>query len=369
MSDQTSEFHVAQQSRREKLRVVNSEEIDIVHNPYQYRGTSYDPSVVLSSSEVINFTTTTSTDVITQSCNMWRSRGGLQHLGCGWSNISDYNSTGSVVLENNSNLSTMFVVGGGVRGGGGALSESLNLNDNNIDVKPSFFGGYNTEMQQSQCGTAANLSSVLYHDTLQGVVTSATAAGNQGVERRGVGSLWSNDNESGFLMIPNYMDQSRHCELGSNSRTNVVSDNSSAQGLDLSLSPVPQSRTNTMQVEKRNNAVVPENFPHRNAVPLGPFTGYATILKSSKFLRPAQQLLDELCDLAAGSSNVIKCSNFSKKIRDGFRVSCDVNVAAESSSGGCGGGGGDSGGLNESNVRPDYLQKKAKLMIMQDEVC
>ncbi|XP_022971235.1 BEL1-like homeodomain protein 9 isoform X2 [Cucurbita maxima] len=32
-------------------------------------------------------------------------------------------------------------------------------------------------------------------------------------------------------------------------------------------------------------------------VPLGPFTGYASILKGSRFLEPAQQLLEELCDV------------------------------------------------------------------------
>ncbi|KAG4979856.1 hypothetical protein JHK85_033814 [Glycine max] len=37
------------------------------------------------------------------------------------------------------------------------------------------------------------------------------------------------------------------------------------------------------------------NTVYRNVGPLGPFTGYATILKSSRFLRPCQQLLDEWC--------------------------------------------------------------------------
>ncbi|XP_061343491.1 BEL1-like homeodomain protein 9 [Gastrolobium bilobum] len=33
----------------------------------------------------------------------------------------------------------------------------------------------------------------------------------------------------------------------------------------------------------------------RNWVPIGPFTGYASILKRSRFLKPAQQLLEDLC--------------------------------------------------------------------------
>lgn len=35
----------------------------------------------------------------------------------------------------------------------------------------------------------------------------------------------------------------------------------------------------------------------RSSVPLGPFTGYASILKGSRFLKPAQQLLEEFCDV------------------------------------------------------------------------
>lgn len=36
---------------------------------------------------------------------------------------------------------------------------------------------------------------------------------------------------------------------------------------------------------------------HMNVGPLGPFTGYASVLKSSKYLKPAQQLLDEFCNV------------------------------------------------------------------------
>ena len=35
-------------------------------------------------------------------------------------------------------------------------------------------------------------------------------------------------------------------------------------------------------------------------VPLGPFTGYASVLKGSRFLKPAQMLLEEVCDVGAG---------------------------------------------------------------------
>lgn len=40
-----------------------------------------------------------------------------------------------------------------------------------------------------------------------------------------------------------------------------------------------------------------EIFNERSCVPLGPFTGYASILKTSRFLKPAQQLLEATCDV------------------------------------------------------------------------
>nr|CBY05407.1 REPLUMLESS-like protein [Lepidium campestre] len=38
----------------------------------------------------------------------------------------------------------------------------------------------------------------------------------------------------------------------------------------------------------------------RSSGPLGPFTGYASILKGSRFLKPAQMLLDEFCNVGRG---------------------------------------------------------------------
>ncbi|KAL5809231.1 hypothetical protein ACOSQ3_029922 [Xanthoceras sorbifolium] len=42
------------------------------------------------------------------------------------------------------------------------------------------------------------------------------------------------------------------------------------------------------------------NEASRSSVPLGPFTGYASILKGSRFLKPAQQLLEEFCNVGQG---------------------------------------------------------------------
>lgn len=49
----------------------------------------------------------------------------------------------------------------------------------------------------------------------------------------------------------------------------------------------------------------------RNTVPLGPFTGYASVLKGSRFLKPAQQLLDEMCDVGARVEKIVSAADSS----------------------------------------------------------
>ncbi|GLJ42351.1 hypothetical protein SUGI_0877060 [Cryptomeria japonica] len=47
---------------------------------------------------------------------------------------------------------------------------------------------------------------------------------------------------------------------------------------------------------------------HMNVGNLGPFGGYATVLKNSKYLKPAQELLDEFCNVGRGlqTNNMLK---------------------------------------------------------------
>lgn len=43
--------------------------------------------------------------------------------------------------------------------------------------------------------------------------------------------------------------------------------------------------------------------------PYGPFTGYAAVLGRSRFLGPAQKLLEEICDVGARPSQLDRCSD------------------------------------------------------------
>ncbi|KAE8684792.1 BEL1-like homeodomain protein 9 [Hibiscus syriacus] len=81
-----------------------------------------------------------------------------------------------------------------------------------------------------------------------------------------------------------------------------------SQGLSLSLSSHNTHQNNLptglnlqrYEVTSAGYFSSTSNEVSRISVPLGPFTGYASILKGSKFLRPAQQLLEELCDVGKG---------------------------------------------------------------------
>lgn len=199
---------------------------------------------------------------------------------------------------------------------------------------------------------------------------------------------WTGGDQLGFL--PNKSSSSTR-ELKT-----VASDHSNTQGLSLSLSPNLHSggiEFNDIRASKGFNydyacsnsrpsigggkiegssicqdLVGPSTFVRRSSTgPLGPFTGYATILKGSKFLKPAQQLLDEIC--GAPDPKVMKQCGASDMVSDGFKGGGDSGASSStlyysnemSGEGGVRNGSGDP-------YHPEFQQKKAKLMLMQDEV-
>ncbi|XVF83787.1 hypothetical protein PTKIN_Ptkin16aG0520300 [Pterospermum kingtungense] len=86
------------------------------------------------------------------------------------------------------------------------------------------------------------------------------------------------------------------------------------QGLSLSLSFQHHDNMNQhplnidAQRSKGNSiflgGVLKQHGQITSAVPLGPFTGYASVLKSSRFLKPAQQILDDFCGVDYGVSEL-----------------------------------------------------------------
>nr|KYP51773.1 BEL1-like homeodomain protein 8 [Cajanus cajan] len=235
---------------------------------------------------------------------------------------------------------------------------------------------------QKQLGVLHNNnppSSSLYQNALQDIVKSASVSSHRhdmpSLMQQNDYNIWVG-NASEVELQPSYENQPNQLRFGWTNRTlaNTLSD-PLPQSLSLSLSsntqpkPVSQleqgSASEDLQsgsgiskyvksivkpsIVSRDNGkslqdtvgMPSRTISYRNVGPLGPFTGYATILKSSRFLKSAQQLLDEIC-----------CSSSSMLYNISKENSADRGV-------------GSSFGLSS---RPDYQQKKAKLLYMQEEV-
>ncbi|KAK6234661.1 hypothetical protein SCA6_009998 [Theobroma cacao] len=127
-------------------------------------------------------------------------------------------------------------------------------------------------------------------------------------------------------------------------------------------------------------------YAYRHTGPLGPFTGYATILKNSRFLKPAQELLDEFCHMT--NAKIVKICDASEGISGELSVSASADAAnavdmeAGASKGNNSGASSSSfyssneirvdvgiGSSSGEPCRPEYQQKKAKLLYLQEEVC
>ncbi|KAK7262281.1 hypothetical protein RJT34_29847 [Clitoria ternatea] len=148
--------------------------------------------------------------------------------------------------------------------------------------------------------------------------------------------------------------------------------------------------------QESKEMVMPSNntitSSYRSVGPLGPFTGYATILKCSRFLKPCQQLLDECC-IQSGSkfAEGLACDVVVPKwvSRDHVSAASTNDVNVDESGVAAKGGGGNSGASscvlyssNEnsadvggtassfclSSSRPECQKNKAKLLYMQEEV-
>ncbi|CAK7332275.1 unnamed protein product [Dovyalis caffra] len=156
---------------------------------------------------------------------------------------------------------------------------------------------------------------------------------------------------------------------------------------NLSLCPLPRPSNQSKGCGKSLQDL-PGNATNilRNTGPLGPFTGYATILNSSRFFKPAQELLDEFC--GEKGLKLIRTCELPKRIREeasppalseavnaadtGDEANDGNNLGASSLTfrrsneeiGDCGVGNSSSG-----SYRPEYQQMKAKLLYLQEEVC
>ncbi|OMO91536.1 POX family protein [Corchorus olitorius] len=456
------ESHVAQQSRRDKLRVQQSsnllhhledfpnimeQESSPLHpglNPdlVQVRNVRnanllYDPSLIPSG--IIHFPTNPNVSTIpaeeSSSFPAGMSHPRLSKLNANSSKLSgdpqgynsqqscdwmvSYNASGSLGVSRESNIQNPMFVAQVLSNNGGESAATQYLKPNYSsyqDVQSSDLSNPGSEISSQD--SRRQLYGDLNFVSPYGTVTTASV-GNQGQENIARASnSWIDYSGNQPWMNRPVME---HCQqwggelgfLAIKSSQEVHRDNATTQGLSLSLSSSPKPKIcdaaqltddqygleskpfpKPSIISKTSGKSVPETGGtssaslHRHTGPLGPFTGYATILKNSRFLKPAQELLDEFCH--STNSKVVKVCDANEGITSGEAsgsASVDAantvdmegggskgnnnSVASSSTFYSCNEIGVDHGGVGSSSdepCRPEYQQKKAKLLYLQEEV-
>ncbi|KAM7256323.1 hypothetical protein ACFE04_012064 [Oxalis oulophora] len=235
-------------------------------------------------------------------------------------------------------------------------------------------------------------------------------------------SSWGNHDYSGGGVLPDFGNHStrfnfdgasienlgqRHLDMANMARKSdelsrkVSIADPNSQGLSLSLSKThfrgayasPESSPNFLSAIPIKPSIISRssgksldeimagtNCNYQGTGPLGPFTGYATILKNSKFLMPAQELLHECCNSKHVNtfnaserrdySGELVCSPGANNLKVVAKVD-EVSVMSSSTYHSSNDIAGDCaiGCSNAETYRLDYHQTKAKLICLQEEVC
>lgn len=199
-------------------------------------------------------------------------------------------------------------------------------------------------------------------------------------------SLSLSSNPSSKIQIAPFGDRYESKDLHSGALAFSAPQNLKATSIDYLFSDSKPPVSSKVAGNSLHDVVGTSSYIHRSAGPLGPFTGYATILKSSKFLKPAQLLLDEFCKSAG--PKLVKPSELTERTSGDLSVSVQDVVNTSDTEFGAAKGGNSAvlssillydskeingeGGVKSSSCepfRPEYQQKKAKLLFMQEEVC
>ncbi|KAL9680042.1 hypothetical protein QQ045_017915 [Rhodiola kirilowii] len=465
----SDQLHVAQQSRREKLRVQHcspsrsGHRVDDYTSGLEVTQTFFNPDLIqvgdgvrnnvnlmyhpagISTELLSNFSNTT--------CNNNNRNGAMEKqesIGVNSNNLVSSDIDGSLSHRRENNLENCGVWKS--VGNNNCNAESWNTDcvgryrknaSLGIVSDPSAFetrakhnstGYRQSQFQNGEMNFGPNLS---YQNALSNEVTTAVLGMQPNCCVRGSNCIswgsYGGDNE--HVRIPPYgyqpdggrllSNSTWNGEMSSlNSRIDQMVFDSSLQGLSLSLcsnpansmitgspygdSRIPQSipvppvtnigfqdlkQCNTTHIFRtasvgQGNSITeladPSTNYHRQIGPLGPFTGYATILKSSRFLKPAQQLLDEYCGMigkfpSSSSTRMVSDENIGNVVDLATAVNSIENEVRTTSS--------DIFGISTSthqesdeiiegattssqgeSRRPDYQLKKAKLLYMLEEV-
>uniref|UniRef100_A0ACD5VV45 Uncharacterized protein n=1 Tax=Avena sativa TaxID=4498 RepID=A0ACD5VV45_AVESA len=127
------------------------------------------------------------------------------------------------------------------------------------------------------------------------------------------------------------------------------------QNFSLSLSFASSNPATTPPTPKRQQL----GGPAPAAGPYGPFTGYATVLGRSRFLGPAQKLLEEICDVGGAAAHV------DRSLPDEGLLDADPMDGADAELDDADRAASDAGPMSGA----EQQWKKTRLISMMEEVC
>uniref|UniRef100_A0ACD5X726 Uncharacterized protein n=1 Tax=Avena sativa TaxID=4498 RepID=A0ACD5X726_AVESA len=128
------------------------------------------------------------------------------------------------------------------------------------------------------------------------------------------------------------------------------------QNFSLSLSFASSNPATTPPTPKRQQLA---GGPAPAAGPYGPFTGYATVLGRSRFLGPAQKLLEEICDVGGAAAHV------DRSLPDEGLLDADPMDGADAELDDADRAASDAGPMSGA----EQQWKKTRLISMMEEVC
>ncbi|XP_010510706.1 PREDICTED: BEL1-like homeodomain protein 8 [Camelina sativa] len=130
-----------------------------------------------------------------------------------------------------------------------------------------------------------------------------------------------------------------------------ASSHTNKRGFSLSLS------SEVTPFRNGGNATVSSTMNiHGDLGPLGPFTGYASILKSSRYLEPAQKMLEEFC-ISYALKEISGLESTSMDDDDLSEMLTSTNHAVDGFS------------SSSEQIEPKNRLKRAKLLFLEEEVC
>lgn len=273
------------------------------------------------------------------SCSNLKSFGSQQTID--WIVNNNYNSSNNTTSNNGSSSSPIFFKGDCL----GSLEDNANSPASICMKQPNCYG-YNSDVLQS-CNIVASPSPYDYKNTLQESVTSA----NVGLRGRDVVRHGGKDADE-LVLLSSYNDRDQVNQGRSCKSTIAIWVNRPVKvfrnwnGEDLALKSVrehmtigdgtkllilraylyhfhrlhrlitnenvslelqayksdylcsscrPSGGSKVYEIKRQTTVGIPTTPFLDAAGPLGPFTGYLTVLKNSQYMKPTLQLLDELC--------------------------------------------------------------------------